>query len=262
MTSSLDLIPWEQQPEALEQTSFTVEWNGGKFLIPRLGYLTVDELDHLGTADPKNALNRLLYETSIELSKAIDDKEDPPTWTAYRCFQLLMNLHFIHYGGMPPLTPEEKTIEILYQHIILPFIEKSVACQNRVVIRSVSIMLQRIKPGWTDEETRKLPSDLRSSIHAHFVDEQNAGKPQLDPAEQIKQIEDLLGKPIGENPSTVTDPTGANSIGTANDSGQAAPNSTEKTLAPSQVTTSFKPLKQAGRPKGNLSTAKSLPSAS
>ena len=41
---SFDLLPWETLPEAPEQTTETIVWHGGELVLPRLGYLTVTEL--------------------------------------------------------------------------------------------------------------------------------------------------------------------------------------------------------------------------
>jgi len=258
---SLDLIPWEQQPQAVKDARFEIEWKGGKFYIPRLGYLTVNELEQLGTADPKNALNRLLYETSVDLSKDIGDISEPPTWTPYRCFQLLLTLHFIYCGGKSRLTPEEKTIEILHQSIVLPFLDEATICTNRVVVRSVTILLSRIHTGWSDEQTRQLPGELRQIIHGFFLEEQNAGK-EINPEEEIKEIENMLGKSLGVRQSVATDQTGENSTGTASDSGQDQQNLAENASEASQLITSSKPLKRVTKPKGNISTVKKLQPAS
>ena len=258
---SLDLIPWEQQPQVIKDVHFEVEWKGGMFYIPRLGYLTVNELDQLGIADPKNALNRLLYQTSVELSRDIGDTSEPPVWTPYRCFQLLLTLHFIYCGGKSKLTPEEKTIEILHQSIVLPFLDQASICTNRVVIRSVTILLNRIRPDWTDEQTRKLPGELRQVIHALFLEEQNAGK-EINPEEEIKEIENMLGKSLGVRQSVATDQTGETSIGNASDSGQDQQNLAVSDSESSPAIMSSKPLKRVTKPRGNISTAKKLQSAS
>jgi hypothetical protein len=172
-----------------------------------------------------------------------------------------LTLHFIYCGGKSRLTPEEKTIEILHQSIVLPFLDEATICTNRVVVRSVTILLSRIHSGWSDEQTRQLPGELRQIIHGFFLEEQNAGK-KINPEEEIKEIENMLGKSLGVRQSVATDQTGENSTGTVSDSGQDQQNLAENASEASQLITSSKPLKRVTKPKGNISTAKNLQSAS
>lgn len=269
MGNFLDLIPWETKPKAIEPQTHSILWNGGELKIPKLGYLSVSELDEVGGVDPKNALNRLLYETAIELHKAIvpsgskdDPDKEPSPWDPKRCFELLLTLHLINNGARAILSPEEKTIEILHNDIILPFLESAAIHTNRVVIRSVTVILKRIKHDWSDDLTLQLPGELRQSIYAFYQEEQQAGNGNHNPEEDIIALENMLGKPLGVSPLTATESTGEKPTGSAENTGQAAQNLVESNSEVSPATTSSRPSKRAGKPKEKGFTTKNEPSHS
>lgn len=261
MTSFLDLIPWETKPKTVKQEESSIFWNGGELKIPRLGYLTVNEMDEISSVDPKNALNRLLYDTSIQLYKAIDPKQESPseTWNPRRCFELLLQLHLINHGARTLLSDDEKSIEILHSDVIVPFLESATVHTNRVVIRSVTVILKRIKTDWSDELTMQLPGELRQKLYELYLEEQQAGHGKINPEEDIKALEEMLGKSLGVSPSAAIEKTGAKPTGNAKGSGQAVQNSAEKTSAPSPATTSSKRSRKVTGPSDKGFTTKSEP---
>jgi hypothetical protein len=251
---SFDLLPWETPPEAPEHTTETIAWNGGELVLPRLGYLTVTELQGIRAIDPQNALYRLITAAAVELCQAVQSEE----FTAHRCYGLLTRLLAQEQGAsIGRLSPEEQAVQVLHARIIGPFLEQARAITNRVVIRSVSVILNRIKPAWTDEQTLRLPAPLLSTLYAFEQDEELAGAgPQQDPAAQMRALEEALGKLQEVSDSTATDPTGPAPSGIAAGSGPEPQSSPVSASGSSPAATSSRRSRKGTAPNGTASTGK------
>jgi hypothetical protein len=252
---SFDLLPWETLPEAPEQATETIAWNGGELVLPRLGYLTVTELQGIRAIDPQNALYRLITAAAVELHQAVQSDE----FTAHRCYGLLTRLLAQEQGAnIGRLRPEEEAVQVLHAGIIGPFLEEARAITNRVVIRSVTVILNRIKPAWTDEQTLCLPGPLLGILYAFEQDEELAGAgQQQDPAAQMRALEEALGKLQEVSSSTATDPTGPAPIGTAAGSGLEPPSSPASGSGGSLAPASSRRFRKGTAPNGNGSIGKS-----
>ena len=260
---SLDLIPWEQQPESVEESIFTAEWNGGSFTIPKHGFLQVDELNKVRQVDPSNLFYRITSKAAVELSKALQQRANADE-VAYahtvlkpaQCFGLLSRLLARQMGAPSALNDLEQSIQIDFWQIISPFLEEGKAASDRVPIRSATVILQRIRPGWTDEQTQKLPPPLFSQVYKFYQDEESGGK-QEDPDEQLRELEETLGKLREEVKSTVTGQIGPAHSGNVADSGQEQESSPGKTSASSPAPLSLLPSKRATQRNGKGYTGKS-----
>jgi hypothetical protein len=249
---TFDLLPWETAPQAPEQAAATIEWNGGEMTVPRLGYLTVDEMQGIREIDPQNALYRLITAAAVALSQAAPDH------TAHWCYGLLTRLLAQEQGAsIGRMSPEEEAVQVLYAGIIGPFLEQARAITNRVVIRSVTVILNRIKPAWTDEQTRRLPAPLLGILHAFEQEEERAGAGlQQDPAAEMRALEEALGKLQEVSGSIATDPTGPEPSGTAADSGPEPPSSAASDSGSSPPAMSSRPSRRATPPNAKGFTGK------
>lgn len=263
MTTTLDLIPWEQAPETVEESVFTVEWKGGSFTIPRYGYLQVSELNKIAKVDPSNELYRITSKAAVELNKTLqqrataDESYSHTVLKLNQCFAFLSSLQARHYGHYPALSEIEQTIQVEFSSIIAPFLEEAKALSDRVPIRSVTVLLQRVRPGWTDEQSAKLPPPLFKIIHDFYQDEESEGKGPEDPAVQLKQLEETLGKLRQEVKSIATGQTGPAPSGNVADFGQEQQNLEEKTLASSRDPLSLQLSKPVTKRNAKGSTVKS-----
>jgi hypothetical protein len=249
---TFDLLPWETAPQAPEQAAATIEWNGGEMTVPRLGYLTVDEMQGIREIDPQNALYRLITAAAVALSQAAPDH------TAHWCYGLLTRLLAQEQGAsIGRMSPEEEAVQVLYAGIIGPFLEQARAITNRVVIRSVTVILNRIKPAWTDEQTRRLPAPLLGILHAFEQEEERAGAGlQQDPAAEMRALEEALGKLQEVSSSIATDPTGPEPSGTAADSGPELQSSAASASGSSPPAMSSRPSRRATPPNAKGFTGK------
>ena len=249
---TFDLLPWETAPQAPEQAAATIEWNGGEMTVPRLGYLTVDEMQGIREIDPQNALYRLITAAAVALSQAA------PNHTAHWCYGLLVRLLAQEQGANAGrMSPEEEAVQVLYAGIIAPFLVEARAITNRVTIRAVTVILQRIKPAWTDEQTRKLPGPLLGILHAFEQEEERAGAGlQQDPAAEMRALEEALGKLQEVVGSTATDPTGPEPSGTAADSGPEPLSSAASASGSSPPAMSSRPSRRATPPNAKGFTGK------
>lgn len=261
--SFVDLIPWEINPKDLTSNVFTVEWNDGSFTVPKYGYLEVGELNRIRQVDPSNALYRLTSRKAIELNKALIDRSDNdnsyevPVLQPRQCFALLSSLLARHMGAAISLDESEDLIQICFSHIIGPYLDEGKNLSESIPIRSVSVILQRIRPGWTDDETRKLPPALFNLIHELYQEEEAGGQKPLNTDEQIKELEETLGKLRADVRSIAIDQTGQNSSGNAEGFGQEPRNLNEQTMVASLDSSSSKRSKLATRQNGKRSTSKS-----
>jgi len=250
---SFDLLPWETAPQAPEQPTATIAWNGGEMTLPRLGYLTVDELNSIREIDPQNALYRLITAAAVALSQAATDR------SAHWCYGLLTRLLAQDMGANAGrMSTEEESLQVVHAEIIGPFLEQARAIRNRVTIRSVTVILQRIKPAWSDEQTRRLPGPLLELLHGFEQEEERAGAGiKTDPAAEMRALEDALGKLQEVSDSIATDPTGPAPTGNAAGSGPAPPSSAASASVGSPAATSSRPSRRAMRPKGSGFTGRS-----
>lgn len=260
---SLDLIPWEQLPEAAEESIFTAEWNGGSFTIPKYGFLQVDELNRVRQVDPSNVLYRVTSKAAVALSKALQKRanEDENTYAhtvmnPAQCFGFLSRLVARQMGAPITVNEQEQALQIDFWEMISPFLEEAKEASDRVPIRGATVILQRIRPSWTDEQTQKLPPPLFSQIYRFYQDEESGGKPE-DPEEQVRELEETLGKLRQEVKSTVTGQIGHAPSGNVAGSGQAQESSVGKTSASSLALSSSLPLKRATKRNGKGSIGKS-----
>lgn len=249
---SFDLLPWETAPQAPEQATATIEWQGGRLTLPRLGYLTVDELNAIRAIDPQNALYRLITAAAVQLSQAAPDHS--PHW----CYGLLVKLHAQDLGARGgQISTEEETLQVLHSGIIGPFLEQARAIANRVTIRSVTAILTRISPAWTDEQTRRLPGPLLGLLHAFEQEEERAGAGQAHDTEaEMRALEDALGKLQQAMTLPAIDSTGPGPSGNAAGSGPEPPSSAASASGSSPVPTSSRRSRRATAPNGSASTAK------
>jgi len=248
---TFDLLPWETAPQAPEQATATIEWNGGEMTVPRLGYLTVDEMQGIREIDPQNALYRLITAAAVALSQAAPDH------TAHWCYGLLVRLLAQEQGAKAGrMSPEEQALQVVHAEIIGPFLEEARAITNRVTIRAVTVILQRIKPAWSDEQTRKLPGPLLGILHAFEQEEERAGAGlQQDPAAEMRALEEALGK-LQEVSSIATDPIGPEPSGTAADSGPEPLSSAASDSGSSPPAMSSRPSRRATPPNAKGFTGK------
>lgn len=260
---SLDLIPWEQLPEAAEESIFTAEWNGGSFTIPKYGFLEVNELNKVRQVDPSNVLYRVTSKAAVALSKALQKRANEnegayahTVMNPAQCFGFLSRLVARQMGAPITVNEQEQALQIDFWELISPFLEEAKEASDRVPIRGATVILQRIRPGWTDEQTQKLPPSLFSQIYRFYQDEESGGK-QEDPEEQVRELEETLGKLRQEVKSTVTGLTGPVPSGNVADFGQEQENSPEKTSVSSPAPLSLLPSKRATQRNGKGYTGKS-----
>jgi hypothetical protein len=256
MTDFLDLIPWETEPNQKKSEPFVIEWGEGSFTIPRYGYMTVNELSQIQAVDPKNAVYRLTCIASVKLSKALKDSDDENHHLNSRqCYALLTQLYAKNCGAQVNVSSNEEEISILYADIISPYLEETKQLTDLIAIRSVTVMMQRINKDWSDDKTLIMPPDLFQSVHKNQQEEEH--QDASDPAQQLKDLEEALGKLRGASNYIQTDQAGQEPIGNADASGQAAQNSIESNSAACQGDTSSKRLKSASKPKKPGFTMKS-----
>jgi len=248
---SFDLLPWESAPQAPQARLHTIEWREGRLTIPALGYLTTDELALIAQVDPQNALYRLTADAAVALHRATDR-------SPRLCFALLTALHGRDLGAAVTLAPEDEELQVSQAPIIGPFLEQARAIANRVTIRSVTVILRRIKPDWSDERTGKLPPDLLRDLHAFEQEEERAGMgEQADPEADMRQLEEALGKLQQVVGSIATDPTGDAPSGSAAASGPPPPSSAASGSARSRASTSSRRSRKASEWSVSGFTAKS-----
>jgi hypothetical protein len=212
--SALDFIPWEVAPQAEQIEPALIAWKGGSFTIPRLGYLTTHELQRIREVDPKNSIYRLSIDATNKIYGAMesDGVEDIPTRE-----QIFMILNVLNTEGMGAVNidfgfnPVKELVES-YTGIIQPFVENCKVIFDALVIRGATVMMQRIKPDWTDEKTIELPEGLRHKLYSIQQEEDYAGR-DTDQESQRKAIEEDLKKLREAMQSIAIDRTSLNYTG-------------------------------------------------
>jgi len=251
--TALDLLPWQERPQLPEQQVHVIEWNGGRLELPRFGYLIVDELDQIQAVDPKNALYRLTADTAVKLGRAAGVE-------SRQAFSLLTMLHARDLGAKNiRFSEKEDQVCIVHSEMIGAYLEQALTLVNRVIIRSCTVILQRIKPGWTDEATRKLPQPLISAVYAFEQEEERTQQGQQDPEAAMRELEEALGKLDAVSRSIATAPTGDSSTGIAPGSGPDDLSSAAPVSGGSLAPTSSRRSRKALKPKGSGFTTKSEP---
>jgi hypothetical protein len=256
--SAIDLIPWEQKPEK-ELEPAEISWNNGKFLVPRLGYMTPDELTKIREIDPENETYRKTLDTTIRLRKALEANEYKDIPTAHQLFLMISTLHYEHKGVRSlgfEVDPLKEEIELNYRGILDDYIESIKQLESRIMTRSATVMMQRIRPAWNDDNTAELPEGIILSLYSLQQQEESAGRDE-DAVEQRKAIEDDLKKLQAAMQSIVAARTGLTPTGNAVDSGQTRQNSAAKNSVVSRRNTSSKRSGVVTRTREKGFTAKS-----
>ena len=247
--TTLDQIPWQTRPQALQDQIHVVEWQGGRLELPRFGFLIADELDQIQTVDPRNALYRLTAEASVDLSRVT-------SLEPRNAFAFLTRLHAKDLGAKVDLSQEEEDLCIAHSQVIGAYREKAQTLVNCVIIRSCTVILQRIKPGWTDDQTRRLPQPLIALIYEFEQQEEKGGQQEHDPEAAMRALEEDLGK-LGEvSRLTATGPIGDTSTGSADDSGLEIKNLAGSALDASRAPTSSRRSAKGTRRKRPDSTTR------
>jgi hypothetical protein len=252
MSETLDLIPWETRPELPEQKEEVIEFRGGVLKLPRLGYMTADEMEHIRCADPQNAIFLAAARASVEMVQAEQDE-----WSPRAAYALLLKLQATEFGLPQRLTEAEQDLRVRHAQLIAGYLQEVRVISNRVVVASVTAILRRVRPAWTDDQTMRLPGGLISAVHAFEQDEELAGAPAADPAAALQQLDDALGKLDEAIPSARTDPDGPTSFGNADGSTPAPSSSHESGSGDSPAASSSKRSPRASKPRGRRSTAAS-----
>jgi len=252
----LDLIPWETAPE-LPQGHHEIEFRGGTIRIPVRGFIDANEAEHIRRADPQNGLFVLLTQAAAEIAKreGVGDGEDGEELSPRLVYGFLLKLQAAELGITARLTEQEQAWQVRHSALIAETMAQGRVLHNRVAIASATVMLRRIKPEWSDEQTMRLPTPLISALHAFEADEERAGAPPADPAAEAAQLEDALGKLEEATRSIATGHDGPISSGPAGDSGPAPPSSAASGSAGSPPPTSSRRSRKASKPRGITSTA-------
>jgi hypothetical protein len=222
-----------------------IEWCGGKFEIPKLGYLTADEHHQIGQIDPGNLQYQAAINSSGELYRAIGDEEN---WPPRRCYALLTLAYLIDRGQGEKVKLNEEDL-----------LSAALSVDTRVRVRQCTVIMNRLRPGWSDGQSNALPHPLQEYIIAFEQQEERDGMGAVDVEEQTKRLEADLGK-LGElSQSIVHGPTGLSSTGIAPASGPDELNSAAQPSDASPAHTSFRRPRRATRLKGSGFTTKSEP---
>lgn len=255
---TIDLIPWEQAPnEKLEPAE--IKWNGGMFLVPRLGYMTPNELTKIREIDPDNEIYRMTLDATTTMHKAMEANEYHSLPLKHQLFLMLSTIHFEHKGVRSlgfETNPLREEIETNYREILDNYIASISELERRVMVRSATVMMQRIGPEWTDEATAEFPEAILLSLYSLQQQEEYTGRNE-DPVEQRRAIEEDLKKLQAAVRSIVAARTGLKPTGNAADYGHMLQNLSEVALEASPPPTSPKPLKEATKTNGKGFTEKS-----
>lgn len=255
---TIDLIPWQQRPNVRLDPA-EIKWNNGSFAVPRFGYMTPDELTQIREIDPENETYRLTLDATVKLRKLLIDNEYQDIPTGHQLFLLLSALHYEN-KGVRALTTEQDPlrleIEKNHKGLIDDYMEKIKALEVLLMRRGATVMMKRVNPEWTDEETLGLPEGIIASLYTFQQEEEYSGR-GVDIGDQRKAIEEDLKKLQAAVQSIVAERIGLKPTGTAADYGQTPQNSTEKTSAASRRLTSSKRLRVATKTNASGFTEKS-----
>lgn len=234
--SAIDLIPWEKSPKTNDLSPVEITWRGGLFRIPRLGYLTADELQSIYEVDPRNQTYRLTIDATNKVYDAIQasNPEDMPT--RHQIFIVLSNLCIESLGVVDidfSANPLRKQVEN-HSSIVEPFIKSWMDVHKATQLRGTTIMMQRVVGSWTDSHSESLPRSIRSDIYSIYQDEENSGN-NTDQEQQKKAIEEDIKKLRSATRSIATDLTSPKSTGKSALRGKEDQNSAEKHLEDCQV---------------------------
>lgn len=246
---SFDQLPWETKPQTLKNDFKIIEWNGGTLKIPRYGYLDVDEMTELAKVDSKSAIYSLTIKKAAEFSKVVD-------LSPRYCWAFLTKILGLELGQPVNLTEEEETLKIVNHAFIREYLDEIRLTQIRIMIRAAHTMIQRIKPDWPEDKTRKLPEPLLRLIYDFHQEEEKGPEKPSDPEEDARALDEALGKLEEVSQSIATAQTGKKPTGNAKDSGPATLHSPAKVSDASQASTSSKRSSKVTRPKENGFTAK------
>lgn len=243
---TIDLIPWESSPK-IELEPFEITWQGGRFSVPRLGYMTAHELTLIREIDPDNTIYRITLKTTVRLKELLEKNGYDNIPHSHQLFLMLSTIHFEHKGVRSlgfEFDPLKEELELNYRGVLDEYLESIKELESQIMIRSATVMMQRIESEWSDKNTTDLPEGIKLSLYALQQQEESAGRNE-DPTEQRREIEDDLKKLQAAMQSIVAARTGSTPIGNAVGSGPAQQNLAEKPLAASRRGTSSKRLSEA-----------------
>lgn len=236
-------LAWKARPAVPDSTIETIKWLDGELEIPRYGYLTATEMQLIRDVDPSNAQIQILYRSSVELAAKIND---PDNWGSVKCYGLLTML-FANINGSWKPTQEEAQVILGNKDLIEECIKKVKDAHSIVKIRTISVVLQRNTPGWTDQATADLPAALQDKIYDFANEEATAGMGEVDLAKAQQSLENDLKKLRADSRLILTDQTLPNSSGSAEDSGQGPQSLPAKTTVRSRLATSSRQSKRASK---------------
>lgn len=246
-------LAWKARPTVVGGDIETIKWLDGELEIPRKGYLDATEMQGIRDVDPSNLQIQILYRRSVELAARIGDEE---SWNSPKCYALLCSLFGNIKGTWRP-TEEEARIIVENEDLVKDAIEQVKDAQNIVRTRTITVILRRNTPDWTDQMTTELPGHLQDLIYEFANTELTAGMGEVDLEKAQRQLEDDLKKLPEEMRSILSDPTSLNSSGNAENYGPAPPSLAAKTTARSLGRLSSKRSKRASRPKSGGFTKRS-----
>lgn len=246
-----DQLPWETQPQTLKDAHAEIKWKEGLLRIPRLGYLTVDEMTEIAKVDPSNGPYLVTMSKANELAVA---SELSPRY----CYGILARHWTRNIGAKAEFTEEEDNLSIRHAAIIRAYLEEINIRQNLIIIRAATVMAQRVAPLWQEEQTKKLPKELISLLYEFYQEEERGMDKPSSPEEDMRLLDEQLGK-LREASSIAAGRTGSSASGSASGSGQDPLSSAANASDASQVTTSSKRSKRATKPNGSGFTTKNSP---
>lgn len=250
-------LAWKTPPTVPQGDVEIIQWLDGILEIPKLGYLTATELERIREIDPANKQVEILYNESANLAVAIND---PEKWNSAKCYGLLTtfwaNLNRGKGAGWQP-SEEEAKIFVQHKDIALGCIKKLQDAASIVKTRTITVVLQRNTPSWTDDMTCDLPGHLQDKIYEFANEEASGGMGERDFKAAQEALEDDLKKLQEESRSLLREPTSLNSTGSARSSGRHQKNSTAITMASSPVTTSSRRSRKVTKPNAKSFTKKS-----
>lgn len=244
--NALDMIPWEQSPEIKALEPVEITWKNGRFLIPRNGYLTANELQSLREIDSENEMYRCTLDAAVKIHDQMCQSNEVDIPTRYQIYLILNGISIENLGAHDidfAIDPVKQKVD-QYKDDVQLFIKKIKEINNRIIIRSATVMMRRIIASWGDNETIELPEAIRNKLYAVYQSEDFDGR-DTDEESQRKAIEEDLKKLREARRSIATELTMQISTGNAQDYGPEGKNLAVKTLATSQADTSSKPLKKA-----------------
>ena len=240
-------LAWKTPPTVPQGEVEAIQWLNGVLEIPRYGYLNATELERIREVDPANKQIEILYRESVNLAATINE---PEKWNSAKCYGLLTAFWAnINRGARGSWTPSDEEAKILVDHkeIALGCLDQLKEASKIVATRTITVILQRNTPSWTDEMTASLPGHLQDKIYEFANEEASAGMGERDLKAAQEALEDDLKKLQEESRSILRDQTSLRSTGNAKNSGQRRKNLAATTTGSSLATTSSRRSKKASK---------------